>query len=207
MGLLIFFWSIKRPFCANSKSCVSELHIENNATAVFEGQKLVVPNIDLIYDKPNKKVLGERVGEGEKHIYVDLTTQTLKAYEGEELFMEAPVATGKWNKTPTGDFSIWEKLRATRMSGGTGADYYDLPNVPFTMFFSGSGISAGQGYALHGAYWHDNFGHPMSHGCVNMRIVDAQKLYNWVSPETTANYAVATNDNPGTKITIYGQTP
>jgi len=62
------------------------------------------------------------------------------------------------------------------------------------MFFSGPGVSAGAGFSLHGTYWHNNFGHPMSHGCVNMRTVDAQKLYGWVG-----------DNDPGTKITIYGQ--
>ena len=93
------------------------------------------------------------------------------------------------------------------MSGGQGADYYYLPNVPYVMFFSGSGISAGRGFSLHGAYWHNNFGHAMSHGCVNMRTVDAQKLYYWVDPPAEGNIGVSTKDSPGTKITIYGKAP
>lgn len=205
VGLLIFFWSIKRPFCANSKSCVSDYELDTNAVAVFNGQKISAPAVDINL-KPNK-VLGEETMAGEKHIYVDLATQTLKAFQGDELYMEAPVSTGKWFATPTGDFTIWMKIKSTRMSGGEGADYYDLPNVPYTMFFYGSGISQGQGFGLHGAYWHNNFGHPMSHGCVNMRTVDAKKLFEWVMPNGTGTTAMAGTDNPGTKLTIYGKAP
>ncbi|MDE2026797.1 MAG: L,D-transpeptidase, partial [Patescibacteria group bacterium] len=72
-----------------------------------------------------------------------------------------------------GNFHVWEKLVATRMTGGEGADAYDLPNVPWVMYFY-------HDFGLHGAYWHDNFGHTMSHGCVNMRQVDAKALFSWV---------------------------
>jgi hypothetical protein len=209
LGLLIIFWSLTRPFCANSISCKDSLSlkVENVATGVFNGQKIVPPKVDLTKKEPVVAVLGEATVKGEKHIYVDLTNQTLSAYQGDTLFMQVPVSTGKWHPTPDGDFTIWEKLRATRMTGGTGADYYDLPNVPYVMFFSGPSASAGAGFSLHGAYWHNNFGHPMSHGCVNMRIVDAQKLYDWVNPITTGSITAATKDDPGTKITIYGQPP
>lgn len=201
--------SRKSQPCANSHSCKESLSldIENGSTGTFAGQKVTAPKIDLAQKEPKTKVLGEATVTGEKHIYVDLASQTLKAYQGDSLFMEVPVSTGKWFPTPTGEFTIWEKLKATRMSGGEGADYYDLPNVPYVMFFEGSGIAAGRGFSLHGAYWHDNFGHPMSHGCVNMRTVDAEKLYYWVNPETKGNITASTKDDPGTKITIYGTPP
>jgi hypothetical protein len=93
------------------------------------------------------------------------------------------------------------------MSGGEGADYYYLPNVPFVMFFSNDKVAASRGFSLHGTYWHDNFGHAMSHGCVNMRTIDAQKLYEWVSPQTTGNTTLASDTNPGTVVTIYGKAP
>ena len=121
--------------------------------------------------------------------------------------MEAYIASGKWFPTPTGDFTIWTKLRATRMSGGQGADYYDLPNVPYVMFFESKDVGRSLGFSLHGAYWHNNFGHAMSHGCVNMRIVDAQKLYDWANPFTEGNTTYTSDKNPGTKITIYGEAP
>jgi hypothetical protein len=195
--------------CANSGSCKEslELSVDNSDTGVFNGSKIKPPKIDLAEKVDPKKILGEEGGTGEKHIYVDLSTQTLSAYQGDTLFMQAPVSTGKWFPTPTGEFTIWEKIKATKMSGGSGADYYYLPNVPFVMFYSGSGVSAGRGFSLHGAYWHNNFGHPMSHGCVNMRTVDAEKLYYWADPPTVGNINLSSEDNPGTKITVYGKAP
>jgi hypothetical protein len=159
--------------CANSKSCTSDLaeKIENGAMGVFAGKEILAPHINLAYDK-NFTVLGTKDAKGEKHIYVDLANQKLYAYEGKEKIFETLVSTGRWGKTPVGNFHIWHKVRSTRMSGGEGNDAYDLPNVPFVMFFYGD-------FGLHGAYWHDNYGHTMSHGCVNMRPIDAEVIYNW----------------------------
>ncbi len=201
--------SLPQNVCANSLSCKEslKLDVENEAVGLFNNQAILPPKIDLAKKDTPPKVLGEADITGEKHIYVDLTTQTLTAYQGDVLFMQVPVSTGKWFPTPTGEFTIWEKVRATKMSGGSGADYYYLPNVPYVMFFSGSGIDAGRGFSLHGAYWHDNFGHAMSHGCVNMRTIDAEKLYYWANPIANSNTTLSGTDNPGTKITIYGQPP
>lgn len=159
--------------CANSLTCtdLSE-KIENGALGMFQGQKVAAPNIDIALDNTESAVLGENVQKGEKHIYVDLSSQTLYAYQGNTKIMQAIISSGRWGRTPTGNFNIWIKLRSTRMSGGSGSDYYNLPNVPFVMYFYGD-------FGLHGAYWHNNFGYPMSHGCVNMRQIDAEQLYNW----------------------------
>ncbi|KKQ91931.1 MAG: hypothetical protein UU16_C0009G0015 [Candidatus Woesebacteria bacterium GW2011_GWA2_40_7] len=208
-GIFILQKSIVGATCANTGNCKESLSlkIENGAVATFSGQKITPPQIDLTKTDESRRVLGEAVLTGEKRIYVDLTTQTLTAYQGDVVFLQTKISSGKWFPTPTGEFTIWEKIRATKMSGGQGADYYYLPNVPYVMFFSGSGVAAGRGFSLHGAYWHNNFGHPMSHGCVNMRQVDAQKLYYWVDPSTNGNVTLSTGDNPGTKIIIYGEAP
>jgi lipoprotein-anchoring transpeptidase ErfK/SrfK len=198
LGSLIVTKLLGQPFCANSLSCKDSfnLKVENNQAGVFAGQKMAAPSIDLAEKKSVTQVLGEETATGEKHIYINLETQTLTAYQANTEYMQVPISSGKWHPTPIGEFSIWEKVRATRMTGGTGADYYDLPNVPYVMFFSGPGAPASAGFGLHGAYWHDNFGHPMSHGCINMRTVDVQKLYDWVGA-----------NDPKTAITIYGQAP
>ena len=195
--------------CANTGSCQEslELRVDNQASGIFNGQKITPPKVDLAKIVDPKKILGEETGIGEKHIYVDLTNQTLSAYQRDTLFIQVPISSGKWFPTPAGEYTIWEKIRATKMSGGQGADYYFLPNVPYVMFFSGPGVSAGLGFSLHGAYWHNNFGHAMSHGCVNMRTIDAQKLYYWVDPPANGNIGVSTKDSPGTKITVYGKAP
>lgn len=175
-----------RP-CANSLTCTSDLteHINNSAIGYFEGVKVIPPKISPFPQLATAQVLGATTQP--KHIFVDLATQTLYAYEGTTLFMKTFVSTGKWDKTPTGNFHIWEKLISTRMAGGSGADAYDLPNVPWVMYFYSD-------YGLHGAYWHDNFGHPMSHGCVNMRQVDAKKLFSWANGPH--------GNTPGTEVSV-----
>ena len=171
------------------------------------GHKVTAPQPSQFALKETRAVLGETT-EDYKHIYVDLTKQRLYAYEGKSLVYDFPVSTGKWNPTPTGDFRIWIWLRFTRMAGGNPAlgTYYNLPNVPYTMYFWNASTPKSWGYSLHGAYWHNNFGHPMSHGCVNMRIEDAGKIYYWTNP-SAGNVSYAGKDTPGTLITIYGTTP
>ncbi|MDP1721832.1 MAG: L,D-transpeptidase [Candidatus Gottesmanbacteria bacterium] len=162
------------PPCANSKTCTSDLSekIENGAFGLFAGRKIAAPDINLALDITRPRVLGTSDPLGEKRIYIDLSTQILYAYEGTSQIFQTFVSTGRWNWTPVGNFRIWHKVRSTRMSGGQGASAYDLPNVPFAMFFYGD-------FGMHGAYWHNNFGHTMSHGCVNMRQIDAETIFNW----------------------------
>ena len=107
----------------------------------------------------------------QRWIEINLSTQRLTAWEGGQAVFAAAVSTGT-TATPThpGIFSLQRKLISDRMRG----EDYDVPNVPFTMYYYG-------GYAIHGAYWHNNFGTPMSHGCTNMRPKDAQFVYNFTS--------------------------
>lgn len=193
--------------CANSISCIKNLSstVENDASGTFLGQTVAAPSIDLGNETYRSNVLGDTSTQAEKHIYVDLATQTLYAYEGRELFMQTLVSTGKWGRTPPGEYRIWIKVRSTRMTGGSGNDYYNLPNVPYVMFFFNDHVSKARGYSLHGAYWHNNFGHEMSHGCVNMRPIDAEKIYDWASPSTKGNTTYESSEDPGTSITICQQ--
>lgn len=178
--------------CANSATCKSDLlvSVDNDAIGFFQGRKVTPPKIDLAMETLRSSVLGVRVSNDKKHIYIDLSTQTLYAYEGNTQIMKALVSSGKWGRTPVGNFSIWQKLPVTRMAGGQGADAYDLPNVQWVMYFHND-------FGLHGAYWHNNFGHPMSHGCVNMRLVDARELYNWANGPTS--------DQSGTAVSVCNQ--
>jgi len=107
-------------------------------------------------------------------IDINLSRQTLTAYQGSTPVLQALVSTGTSRyPTPTGRFAIQRKYRSTHMSGPG----YSLPNVPYAMFFVG-------GYAIHGTYWHSNFGTPMSHGCVNMRTDQAGWLFDWAAVGT-----------------------
>jgi lipoprotein-anchoring transpeptidase ErfK/SrfK len=107
-------------------------------------------------------------------IQINLTTQRLIAWEGERQVYAIVVSTGK-KSTPTrpGIFAIREKRRLDRMRGPG----YDVPNVPFAMYYHG-------GYAIHGAYWHNRFGTPVSHGCTNVAVNHAEWLFNWASVGT-----------------------
>ncbi len=107
-------------------------------------------------------------------IRVDLSDQELIAYEGETPLLRTKVSTGR-ARTPTvvGTFRIYLKRRAQTMTGPG----YRLPNVPYVMYFH-------RGYALHGTYWHNNFGRPMSHGCVNLPTSVAEWLYQWADVGT-----------------------
>jgi lipoprotein-anchoring transpeptidase ErfK/SrfK len=116
-------------------------------------------------------------GNGVRWIDVDLTNQRVYAYEGDVVVNEFIVSTGTWlTPTVTGQYKVYVKYRSAKMSG---PGYY-LPNVPYIMYFY-------KGYGLHGTYWHNNFGTPMSHGCVNLRTDDAAWLYEWASVGTLVN--------------------
>jgi lipoprotein-anchoring transpeptidase ErfK/SrfK len=110
-------------------------------------------------------------------IDVNLSQQMVYAYEGDTIVASFLVSTGvPAYPTVTGRYHIYIKLVSTLMEG---PGYY-LPNVPYTMYFY-------KGYGLHGTYWHSNFGHPMSHGCVNMYTPDSKWLFYWASVGTLVN--------------------
>lgn len=110
---------------------------------------------------------------GPKWVEVSLSQQSLIAYEGNTPVFTTRISGGlPQYPTVEGTFRVYAKYVTTRMRGGQGADYYDIPDVPYTMYFY-------SGYALHGAYWHNNFGTPQSHGCVNLRPDDAKWMFNW----------------------------
>ena len=180
---------------------------------IFNNQEVSVPAQLLaeltapVY--PPRQILG--ANSTNKRIEVDLTNQRLYAYESNQQVHNFLISSGKWGKTPTGSFQIWIKLRATKMSGGNKAlrTYYYLPNVPYTMYFYGDSVPKYKGFGIHGAYWHNNFGHPMSHGCVNMKPEEAGVIFNWADPQPPEGKrsVQATTDNPGTPIVIYGKAP
>ncbi|MCB0060975.1 MAG: LysM peptidoglycan-binding domain-containing protein [Caldilineaceae bacterium] len=111
---------------------------------------------------------------GQKRIVVDLSDQTLTAWQGDTVALYTSISSGTWaNPTITGWFKIDRKYPVQRMIGPG----YDIPDVPYVMYFW-------DGYAFHGAYWHNNFGVPMSHGCIHVRPGEDQWLYNWADAGT-----------------------
>ena len=110
----------------------------------------------------------------QRWIEIRLGSQRLVAWEGKRPVYAIVVSTGKPGfSTPVGTFKIQTKLPIARMQG----DDYDVPDVPNTMYYSGS-------YAIHGAYWHRNFGTPVSHGCTNVALDHAKWLFEWASVGT-----------------------
>ncbi|OGM11398.1 hypothetical protein A2Z22_01280 [Candidatus Woesebacteria bacterium RBG_16_34_12] len=174
----------------------------NGKYAFFDSKKITIPKIAFL--EKEVSVLGS--SSENKWIEVDLSEQKMKAWEGDKLYLETLVSTGlPWYPTPTGEFRVWLKLRATKMEGGSGKYYYYLPNVPYVMFFENEKVPGWIGYGLHGTYWHDDFGTQRSHGCVNLPTNIAEQLFYWVSPElTNSKWSVrSTSDNPGTRIVIH----
>jgi len=168
-----------------------------NAGFIYNGQQLIIPSRALpartkpTANKPNPQQAtpaqqssafpqpaASPMEAASRWIYVDLSDQQVTAYQGIYPMYTANASTGL-SHTPTviGDFKVYVKHESTRMQGGYGANSYNLDNVPHTMYFY-------QGYALHGAYWHNNFGTPMSHGCVNLSLSDAELFYNWATVGT-----------------------
>lgn len=116
-----------------------------------------------------------------KVIDVNISTQSLAAYEDGALVYQAWVATGKDGfNTPAGTFDVYSKTRMQTMTGSMGGENWVVPDVPHVMYIDGS-------VALHGTYWHDLFGSGirMSHGCVNLSLPDAAWLYEWAPTGTT----------------------
>ncbi|MDQ3928303.1 MAG: LysM peptidoglycan-binding domain-containing protein [Chloroflexota bacterium] len=110
---------------------------------------------------------------GPKWVEVSISTQALTAYEGNTPVYSTKISSGRYPYvTVEGTFRVYAKYAQTRMRGGQGADAYDIPDVPYTMYFYSD-------FALHGAYWHNSFGTPQSHGCVNLSPKDAKWLYDW----------------------------
>lgn len=137
-------------------------------------------------DFSDSQILGDSDSSSNKRIEVNLTTQTLTAYEDNYAIASFKISSGKWDRTPTGTFYIWAKIKSQKMSGGSKAlgTYYYLPNVPYILFYYNAQVEKKLGYSLHGTYWHDNFGTPMSHGCINMRTPEAKIIYEWADKST-----------------------
>ncbi|HEX5992000.1 MAG TPA: L,D-transpeptidase [Thermomicrobiales bacterium] len=112
--------------------------------------------------------------KAQKTIVVSISQQMLWAYKGDRVVLNTYVSTGRTGfGTPVGSFAVLTKLPSQTMEGVIGGEYYNVPDVPSVLYFTDSG------HALHGTYWHNNFGMPMSHGCVNLPLDVAAWLYEW----------------------------
>jgi hypothetical protein len=164
-----------------STNLISEID-PNAKTAIFNNQYISIPTESF----SDSKVLGDSDPFSSKRIEVDLTTQTLTAYQNDSVISSFKISSGTWDRTPPGIFHIWAKIKSQKMSGGSKelGTYYYLPNVPYIMFFYNDQIDKRLGFSIHGAYWHNNFGVPMSHGCINMKTAEAKVMFEWADMST-----------------------
>jgi len=136
-------------------------------------EDLFVPPPPPTPDAPVAPANGERV------IEIDLGSQYLIAWQGDVAVIETYISSGRAGfETPAGTFHINTKIKSDDMEGVLGGEYYNVPAVPDVMYFTNVG------HAIHGTYWHNNFGSPMSHGCINVPEGTATWLYDWASVGT-----------------------
>ncbi len=163
-----------------------------------------VPEASLMVAKRRKDPNGH-AESGRKWIDVSIEQQLLVAYEGETPVFATLISSGRGGMsdpeetfaTVRGSFFIRSKHVSGTMDGDEGADEsFDLRDVPFIQYFH-------EGYALHGAYWHDDFGRPRSHGCINLTPGDAAWLFGWTDPIVPAEWHGAVSPQGGTLINIH----
>ncbi len=174
-------------------------------------------NTDLDYYVPAKHLqlielsdltpISPDVPSDKKYIEVSLAKQELTAYENGKVVLQTKISSGldytppeetTW-KTPTGEFYVQTKMPSKHMGGGQlifDPEAYIIPGVPWVSFFEPE-----TGVAFHGTYWHQNYGVPMSHGCINMKIEEAKWIFRWVTPKVETNKM--TTIGYGTQVLVY----
>lgn len=174
------------------------------------GTSILIPARDIVErlgNTPTNKsgylqiAIGDFPTLTEKWVDIDLSHQRMTAYEGTKPVYSARISSGKsGTPTVTGVFRIWAKISSQTMSGGSRAagDYYYLPGVQWVSYFY-------KDYALHGAYWHNRFGTPTSHGCINLTNKDAEWLYHWMTPDNPGRgwYTTDKSDQLGTLVVVH----
>lgn len=141
---------------------------------------------------------------GEKWIDVNITKQVLVAYEGQKAVYATLVSTGEaglddpetTRSTKRGIFRIHTKYISVTMDSDVVGEEYELRDVPYVQYFEG-------GYALHGAYWHDGFGQPKSHGCINLSPEDARRLFFWTEPQVPPGFHGVARPLTGTVVFVH----
>jgi hypothetical protein len=152
----------------------------------------IIPNEELT-------LLSLEIPESEKLIHVDLPTQMVTAFEGDTMVFSSRCSSGtKGTRTPTGEYLTYHKGPSIHMTnqGDAVNNIYDLPGVPWCTFFTGFGN------AFHGTYWHNDYGRPRSHGCINLPSEDAKWIYRWSRPNLPPDEDYLHLPGEGTRIQI-----
>lgn len=144
-------------------------------------------------------LLSPEAPQEEKHIIIDRETQMVTAFEGERLVFSQRCSSGApGTETPKGEFLTYHKGPAIHMTnqGDALENIYNLPGVPWCSFFTGAG------HALHGTYWHNDYGRPRSHGCVNLPSEAAKFIYRWTLPNVPPDEDYLHLSGEGTRVQV-----
>ncbi len=167
----------------------------------YEDKSYYVPYHDMrVIPDAELTQLSPEVPAADKFIHVDLAAQMVTAFEGNTMVFSARCSSGgKGTRTPVGEFSTYHKEPSAHMTnqdeeGAT--NYYDLPGVPWTSYFTS------EANAFHGTYWHNDYGRPRSHGCVNLRSEDAKWIYRWTNPVVPLGEDYLHLPGEGTRVQI-----
>ena len=145
-------------------------------------------------------LLSPDVPEEQKSIVIDLPTQMVTAFEGDKLVFSQRCSSGsKGTETPKGEFRTYHKGASMHMTneGDSIEQIYNLPGVPWCSFFTGAGN------AFHGTYWHNDYGRPRSHGCVNLPSEAAKFIFRWTRPNVPPDTDYLHLPGEGTKVQIF----
>ena len=173
---------------------IYDSYLKENRYVASHDMRLV-PNDELTTLSPD-------VSDQDKHIVVDLSTQLVTAFEGEKLVFSQRCASGvKGNDTPKGEFSTYHKGPSVHMTNEGDAieeeTVYSLPGVPWCSFFTGAGN------AFHGTWWHNDYGRPRSHGCVNLPSEAAKFIYRWTKPNVPPDVDYLHLPGEGTRVQVF----
>jgi len=173
---------------------IYDSYLKENRYVASHDMRLV-PNDELTTLSPD-------VPDQDKHIVVDLSTQLVTAFEGEKLVFSQRCASGvKGNDTPKGEFSTYHKGPSIHMTNEGDAieeeTVYSLPGVPWCSFFTGAGN------AFHGTWWHNDYGRPRSHGCVNLPSEAAKFIYRWTKPYVPPDVDYLHLPGEGTRVQVF----
>jgi len=142
--------------------------------------------------------------DGNRWLDVSIANQALVAYEGMKPVFATLVSTGEaglddpetTKSTVLGEFRIFAKHVTTTMSSEMVGEEFELKDIPYVQYFQ-------EGYALHAAYWHDDFGIPRSHGCINLSPEDARWLFSWTEPSVPPAWHGARADSGGSVVYVH----
>lgn len=188
-------WVVRYVVTRDEKSIWYEIYDFHDKRSYF------VPAHDMrLVPDDELTLLSPEVPDEDKLIVIDLKNQLVTAFEGDKMVFSQRCSSGaEGTETPTGEFRTYHKGPSIHMTndGDAVENIYDLPGVPWCSFFTGSGN------ALHGTYWHNDYGRPRSHGCVNLPSEAAKFLYRWTKPVVPPDSNYIHKPGEGTRVQIF----